>query len=388
MRLLAGARVTPSCMRWPWSFLGWASSWAHSTSGKKTREDVVQPSDLGHSSGAGSSKGKASWTGKAEVNDYISFIGFLLHYLNDLRPTELSSHTEQLRVHSSETVPSADRSTVGAPSEAPIDVDDGLTLLLGGYSYGSLIVTLLPTTDVTIARFSNAVKGSAAAAIISRAAQLSEQWNAEVGHDGEAQPDRQFMMGYAVRDSSDPVAMDGRETESSNRKASRESGRSLDGLRNSLDVLKRRLTPRNGSRDDEDVQLPKCKEVSPIGIKLPRTSYLLISPLLPPVSTLATMFSKFSVTQGSEQSHPTRVGNAETVVRREKFLGHDTLAVYGDKDVFTSQRKLRKWAEHLACESNSRFQFREIAGAGHFWLEGGVEQQMRVAVREWAHDIL
>lgn len=159
-------------------------------------------------------------------------------------------------------------------------------------------------------------------------------------------------------------------------------------MRRSLDVSKRKATAKSYSRDDEVVELHQGEVIPSVDIQVPKTSYLLISPLLPPISTLATMFSKFGNKEGSEHSSPSHPGIAGSEASREKLLVHNTLAIYGDKDLFTSRRKLRDWAEHLACERNSKFRFREIPGAGHFWVGDGVEEQMRAAVREWVQDVV
>lgn len=195
------------------------------------------------------------------------------------------------------------------------------------------------------------------------------------------------MTGSAVQAPSHSMAQGGEKGGNGRKKASGGSGRSSDGSRKSLDVSGRKLASRNGSsRDDNEVKLFKDDVMSPVDTRLPRTSYLLISPLLPPISTLATLFSRFGMKEGPEPSS-SQLGSKDAEVPKEKLSSHDTLAVYGDRDVFTSQRKLRKWAEYLASESNSRFRFREVSGAGHFWVEEGVEEQMRAAVREWVQDI-
>lgn len=276
----------------------------------------------------------------------------------------------------------------GAAADLPDYVGHGVTLVLGGYSYGSLVTTLLPTTDAILSSFSNAVKGSAAAEIIQRAADLSEQWNNEARHDNEAQRGRQLMLGQALRAPSHPMAEGGEEREHGNRRSKEGSRRSLDVLRRSFDVSRTKLTSRNGSRDGEDAKRCKGEVMRPVTIQPLETSYLLISPLLPPVSTLVTMFAKFGKNEGPEPSGSSESGSNDTVVQGEKLLSNNTLAIYGDKDAFTSQRKLRKWAESLAGESNSRFRFREISGAGHFWTEDGVEAQMRAAIREWVQNIV
>lgn len=66
-----------------------------------------------------------------------------------------------------------------------------------------------------------------------------------------------------------------------------------------------------------------------------------------------------------------------------KLADRQTLVVYGDGDVFSSQRKLRRWAEGLKAKEGSKFRFEEIAGAGHFWREKGVLDEMLETVSKW-----
>lgn len=101
----------------------------------------------------------------------------------------------------------------------------------------------------------------------------------------------------------------------------------------------------------------------------PQTNYLLISPLMPPISSLAIMFSK-------------HLPRNET-----KLVENPTVALYGGEDFFTSQKKLRGWAEGLKAKPGSQFIFHEVAKAGHFWREDGSDSQMRSAIREWLKDI-
>jgi alpha/beta superfamily hydrolase len=61
----------------------------------------------------------------------------------------------------------------------------------------------------------------------------------------------------------------------------------------------------------------------------------------------------------------------------------ESLAIYGDQDVFASAKKIRDWAEQLKADHGSRFASLEVSGAGHFWVEPGVEKELRSALREW-----
>jgi pimeloyl-ACP methyl ester carboxylesterase len=127
-------------------------------------------------------------------------------------------------------------------------------------------------------------------------------------------------------------------------------------------------------------------------IKLSQICYLLISPLLPPISLFATMFSKLDDHQDLRKTNAASPAPSipphDGLTHSENILvNHPTLAIYGTKDFFASQRKLRQWAENLTSQQHSLFRFREISGAGHFWQESGVEKELRCAIREWLQDI-
>lgn len=104
-------------------------------------------------------------------------------------------------------------------------------------------------------------------------------------------------------------------------------------------------------------------------------SYLLVSPLRPPVSTFLTGLSSLSFNVGSLSAHGRPVA--------DQLSMHRTLALYGDQDDFTSIRKLQRWSDELTRMAQSHFQGVMIEGAGHFWREEGVEEQARRSLREW-----
>lgn len=107
------------------------------------------------------------------------------------------------------------------------------------------------------------------------------------------------------------------------------------------------------------------------------TSYLLVSPLLPPASSFLTVFSTLSIDVGdrSAQAPPARPA--------DQLSAHRTLALFGDGDAFTSVRKLQRWSTEMGRMPQSRFRGCEIEGAGHFWRENGVETEARRVLREW-----
>ena len=167
------------------------------------------------------------------------------------------------------------------------------------------------------------------------------------------------------------VAVGGEESDPSSRCASHEGRRSMDAVRRSIERSRKKLLRRHSSEASEHTLM--SESLVPVEIPPPQTHYLLISLLQPPISIFATMFSNLR--------------SGYLAQREAKFLDHPTLVIYGDKDLFASQRKLRRWAENMKSQSKSLFRFFEVAGAGHFWHEKGVETQMRGFIKEWVQDI-
>lgn len=265
-------------------------------------------------------------------------------------------------------IPSTYDSTLGRHRITP----EGMHLVLSGYSYGSLITAHLPPTDVILQRFECVSIGTAEAEIRLRAVSLAVRWHKDARLHREAK-EAQRGSREKLRPSARTigVAVGGYECEPGTGRPSHEGRRSMDSIRRSMDRGRRKLFRHYSNEPTEDALVVESLAVAKIPI--PRTSYLLISPLLPPVSMLATMFSHtLNMVPGGE----------------EKLYRYATLALYGDKDFFTSQKRLRRWAETLKAKQGSRFQFREVTGAGHFWREEGSEQQMRIFIREFVLDVI
>ena len=336
--------------------------------------------------GAGDSKGRTSWTARPELADYVSFAGCFIYYLDNLDPPTPFHGLEHSRTQSDSTL-SPIQSSINVPIDRFDALDSSMILILGGYSYGSMMCTHLPNTETMVQRFANVTKGSAEAEIRLRALRLSTQWNKEAKSMNEARRGRSLHVLDSLQDSSHSISIGGDESEPGTRRHSREFRRSLDHIRRSVDISRKRLGIRHQSSTDVTKSPAVEERLVPKEMAIPTTYYLLISPLLPPVSMFATMFSKLGPHGLDHQtaSEDRSVANSHV---KEKLTSSTTLAIYGDKDFFTSQKKLRKWAEHLAGAPGSRFQFREIAGAGHFWHEQGVEGQMRSAIKDWTQDIL
>lgn len=263
-----------------------------------------------------------------------------------------------------------------------------ITIILGGYSYGSLLASHLPTIDLILQRYAKIAKGSAEAEIRLRAQTLSTQWNKESHKHAVVERGRSLNShapsGCSSRNLG--IVFGGEESEPGSRRASRDSNRSLEFVRRSVDRSRRKLDSRTRNNEinaegEEHLELLKMPE--------PEAHYLLISPLLPPISLFATMFSRFSKASDDKDNISWSVGKRHaSAALCETLVSHPTLAIYGDRDFFTSPKRLRRWAEGLAEQPNSLFRFKEIRNAGHFWQEDGVDVQMWVCIKEWLQDII
>lgn len=353
-----------------------ASSLVHSISGTGAMRSPMRDRGLTHPlriRGAGGSNGRTSWTSKPEIDDYISFVGFFVHYLDALRLPELS---EPIPI-SADVPPPLSPIRTGEPLTDPLGTPhDRMTLILGGYSYGSLITTHLPLYEAILERFAHVSQGTAEAEIRLRASSLAMQWNRDAQMHCEINRGRSLKAPSAhgsSPSSSMALAMGGEECEPGARRSSRDSRRSLDGVRRSLE----RSHIHIGRRISGEVPtvLETARPLKPVHLKSPRICFLLVSPLLPPISSLATFFSHSSKSRSTETAFDQTLAN------------HPTLAIYGSRDFFTSQKKLRGWALAVRRRPSSLFRFHEVPGAGHFWREHDAEEEVRRHVRKWVESL-
>ena len=298
-------------------------------------------------------------------------MGFFIHYLDALRlpkqsELHLSSPTEPLaEISTNETLQQTD-CVHGHP-----------TLVLGGYSYGSLITMHLPSIEVIIARFAHVNQGTAEAEIRLRAASLAKQWNqvAETHiqmHQGQSLeiPNKQKSPSISTS-----MSIGGEECEPGSRRPSRES-RSIDVVRKHL----HRAHSGFGRRSCDEIPTKDSLEQyrAPVSVT-PRICYLLISPLLPPISSLAALSFNSIKARFVADLRP-----SPTVSDVSQRLGnHPTLAIYGDSDPFVLVKKLRAWSVSFRQRQCSLFCSHEIINAGHFWRESRSKEEMRMLVRGW-----
>ncbi|KAL4864593.1 hypothetical protein BDV12DRAFT_175898 [Aspergillus spectabilis] len=244
--------------------------------------------------GAGDSDGRTSWTAKPELADYVSYYGFMMLYLHCLRLNNLFR-------------------SEGESNE------EGIHLILGGYSYGSLVASHLPASGAVADIFNDGAYGT---------------------------PTHEIFL----------------------------------TARNTC-ALSRDEIPRATLLLDPDA--PSVGQVAKDVLQSASTtiSYLLISPLLPPINLFLTLFLDLSLEVDTEASGQRRKIPCPNPT--DQLSAHRTLAIYGDEDTFTSVSKLRKWSDELSNVPPSQFVSTEVEGAGHFWREASAEQEARHSLRLW-----
>ena len=341
-----------------------------------------------------------------------------LYYLHALRPVDPGGH-----VSNSEPSPES-LSARHAPSCRNDDdaAAAGITLILAGYSYGSLLTAHLPAASVVLDRFAHASDGTPEARIRCHALELATHWNRSIArHSLDTASHARGRGGLDPAQSpSRPchgfMSMGGVDGDACGNKAqsrtSVESRSSFDFVRQSLERSRQRLELRKsrsglprqssatagegageGDRKGEGAAAATHNNHNHNSIILSQVCYLLISPLLPPVSLLATMFSKLDSPHDFRRHPSPPSPHAATLLgtppddglsaSERTLVNHPALAIYGTQDFFCSRRRLQKWAENLAGQPRSEFRFCEVTGAGHLWQEAGAEKELRRRIRGW-----
>jgi len=196
-------------------------------------------------------------------------------------------------------------------------------LVLAGYSYGSMIVSLLPGIDQIIKLFESHPGEASTNSIASKAMEVSG-----------------MMLEKAIRHSS---------------------------------------SDRPGKPEHEEVEQTSQSLHNYVDLIHPYVSYLLISPILPPVS----MFVSMSWLPGTSTDITLFGQKLSAGTIEEQLSSRPTLVIYADNDMFTSIKKLRLWIKKLKDIPQSKFSSREIVGAGHFWTNPETQRQMREAIGLW-----
>lgn len=306
--------------------------------------------------GAETSAGRTSWSSRAELGDYVSVYALVLALMN------ASGVVDYLVVNDHD------------------ETDPPPILLLGGYSYGSMVAAHLPDIRVVLSILQHAKDGSAEYEIMNRAHELAQAF---LGYC-EVQQQRgrsslQAAPGEMVQSSG--ATFGGYESPEAARRISREgSRRSLnrERARHSVERVRWKLNHRSDSDGTSMSSLAETAERPPV---MPKLAFLLVSPLLGAISSFATMFSKLRFERRDPRltaARDTPTPDTDAILSR-----HYSLIVFGTDDHFTSSRKVREWCESLKAKPGSSTDFCEVHGAGHFWHDVELQSQMMGAVSEW-----
>ncbi|KAK4995771.1 Lipase 5 [Elasticomyces elasticus] len=335
--------------------------------------------------GASNGKGRTSWTGRGEQEDFMSFVGLLVYYLDRLHtPTTesvstLHSRGEVKSDFTLETALAIIPSNQAIATRSQETQSDPSVIVLAGYSYGSLILSQLPPMGVILQRFSDALPGSAASEILLRSHSLSSQTNQSLQdavklRGRQLKPSDALDQGYSRLHS---IVYGGEETDPSLRRRSQESRRSVEIIRRSAELplrLKahmRRHSSNYSSSRRVISQVDGSHGDEHMGIPLVRTCYILISPLLPPLANILVQPNRNPFSPSTPMTRP------------DTLLQNPTLVIWGSSDTFTSSRKLRAWADKMEGKSTSTFTTHEIEGGGHFWKETKMERELLMSIRTW-----
>ncbi len=396
----------------------------------------------------------------------MAFVGFMAVFISYLdihpkRPTK--DHTVDLGGFHLSTIPSQNpgegvsldeaasqvvspRGTIdfSAFQGPKIAIPDTPIFIMGGYSYGSLITSLLPSLPDILKNFEQPEVQSATAEIRFRAKELATDQNTAhkdalarhldyLAHHNGSLSSAGMRFGY--EDDHGRKSRDGHVRLSTD--WARKSVDHVRSIRRSMDAISPSRRPRHGKgeecssidhhmRDDslassqtdggvldrpkpgprvlstKDAELysdPVYRLSQPlaIGTLLPRVhldfeaAYLLISPIQGIVGGFATMFATTPMSslipriptfrKHSHNDHHFTEGELKLVHNR-------TLGIYGSEDGMSSLDKMRKWTKALSIAPGSRFKAIEVEGAQHFWHEGGHLENLKVALQRWTNELV
>jgi hypothetical protein len=222
---------------------------------------------------------------------------------------------------------------------------------------------------VIMAPFSTVAPTDDAKEITTRAQKLAEQVNQDVL---QIKGTGMLMVNHQTgRTSFDHTLSVGGEESYSEARRSGEIRRSTD-IRKSVEVVSKKIVNQfkkgeSDAKSSKEAQKAVIQSgLFPLGLNI---HYLLISPILPPISTLTAL------PFGSDDTDEDYL---------KKFQEGPALVVFGSRDVFTSSRRLVAWCEERR-QANEKFDWFEIPGAGHFWHERGSIEKVNQYVREWIH---
>lgn len=308
--------------------------------------------------GAEKSAGKTSWSGKAELADYVSVYTFVLAFLD--------------------AVALLDQSETASPPEAR---EAAPLLMLGSYSYGSMITAHLPALAVPRKILSHAQPGKAEYEIRNRASELAQSF---LGYCEAERQRRRSSLKASPDQRSSPSTLGGYDSADVSRRAGT-SRRSInldaERVRQSVDRVRQKI--RHSSKDSKAESTERSGSYEP-GLQ-PRLAYLLISPLLGTISNLATVFS--SLKFGRHDRNATCARDTPVSKPEEVLSTYSSLVVFGSEDHFTSSKKVRQWCETIKVRPDSCLEFCQVLSAGHFWHDEEPASQMKRAVIDWLQEV-
>jgi pimeloyl-ACP methyl ester carboxylesterase len=335
----------------------------------------------------------------------MSVAGFLIHYVHFLDPFRMLAE-KSIEALPEET-PSADNTCeihLQPPTPQPQDSPKPPVFLSGGYSYGAMITTQLPSLSAIASLFDSPEVGSYAAEIRARAQHLAETQNTRLSADRDAiinfQPTSPRRH-VGLRVGGDEEGRSHREPRRSRSAEFEESIRQ--GVAELVAKTKKAVhldkpTGSEGTNEPLSHSYEQHHSVLPLipGRTAFQPAYLLVSPLQGVITNLATMsFPSLSSISGKAWGRLTAQRNedaepdpAPEEEAEAKLVQNPTLAIYGDNDIFVPVRKLRSWVARLEAVPGTRFQAHEVSSAGHFWAQGNVASILRDAVRTFASSLL
>ncbi|KAM3514192.1 hypothetical protein MY11210_002183 [Beauveria gryllotalpidicola] len=361
--------------------------------------------------GAGHSAGKTSWTSKAERSDFQSFVAFLAYYIHHLDSFKSADAVGQ---DDGDEPPRHHNVVNGEPIHKPVDRRH--VLVVGGYSYGSLIAAELPPLETILEPFASPSSASNEGQIRLRAASLAEQQNildrltrvALLEMSAKRSPSQRGVRVGGDEGSLSPErarrSAEGSGGGRRSRSVSRELEEKLHELvakanssiaaRNShhrhifaeTTTTLEKLPEENGDMAPT-VKKPRAHQPAAQGrlpqiasFQVPKQAYVLLSPIPGLASHLVTL----RLLPGALS----RARRPEDDPAEAKLLRHPTLAVHGDADSFVLPYKAREWMARLAGAQGSRFQSVGVPTAGHFWAEEGVLDKMLDLVEEFVRGLV
>ena len=333
---------------------------------------------LTYHSGARPSHGKSTWRAQAELQDYVSFVGFFMYYMSGICPPVAGPRTF-------DTAFPIDPNLTSPHSARPPAL-----LVLGGYSYGAMLVRHLPNVPLMLSEFSKPLRTSAQAVIRERASRLATatiidihmgSWTGIVNtrpmptRQGSSSVERSTSGEKLVSAYSNPEQEEMTEEFYRVRRA-RVKQEHMQVLGNPFIRKKKwslwpekHLRQRHVAPSEEDF-LPQ------VDVPPPTTQYLLISLPLGIPASLATGFKQL-------------IPESMMAAMDAKFIQCHTMVTTGKKDRISKRESVEEWAKPLVVETPDH-RNRSKCGTnceydtGHLWKDRDSLESLQGNIRKWA----